>query len=89
VEQEFHMDEIARTPKQIGNALRRQRRRLGLNQTQLGEKTKLRQATISAVEAGEARAQLNTLCLLLAALDLEFVIRPRSKGAAEDIEDVF
>jgi HTH-type transcriptional regulator / antitoxin HipB len=83
------MNQIARTPRQIGNALRRQRRQLGLNQTILGEKTKLRQATISAVEAGEPRAQLNTLCALMAALDLEFVIRPRTKGAAEEIEDIF
>ena len=83
------MNQIARTPKQIGSALRRQRRRLDLNQTKLGEKTKLRQATISAVEAGEPRMQLRTLCAIMAALDLEFVIRPRTKGAADEIEEVF
>jgi HTH-type transcriptional regulator/antitoxin HipB len=83
------MNQIARTPKQIGSALRRQRRRLGLNQTTLGEKTKLRQATISAVEAGEPHVQLRTLCAAMAALDLEFVIRPRTKGAADEIEEFF
>lgn len=83
------MNQIARTPKQIGSALRRRRRQLGLNQTVLGEKTKLRQATISAVEAGEPRTQLRTLCAVMAALDLEFTIQPRTKGAAEEIEDIF
>jgi HTH-type transcriptional regulator/antitoxin HipB len=83
------MNQIARTPKQIGSALRRRRRRLDLNQTKLGEQTKLRQATISAVEAGEPRMQLRTLCAIMAALDLEFVIRQRTKGAADEIEEVF
>lgn len=83
------MDQIARTPKQIGDAIRRRRRQLGLNQTSLGEKTKLRQATISAAEAGEPGTQLRTLCDVMAALDLEFVIRPRTKAAAHAIEDIF
>lgn len=83
------MDQIARTPKQIGDALRRHRRKLALNQTQLGEKTKLRQATISAVEAGEPGTQIRTLCDVMAALGLEFVIRPRSQGRPDEIEDIF
>ena len=83
------MDQIARTPKQIGDAIRRHRRRLGLNQTSLGEKTKLRQATISAAETGEPGTQLRTLCDVMAALDLEFVIRPRTKATAHAIEDIF
>lgn len=84
------MEQIVRTPEQIGYAVRRRRRQLGLTQMSLGEKTKLRQATVSALEAGEARTQLRTLCAVLAALDLEFVIRPRTKSAvAEEIEDIF
>jgi HTH-type transcriptional regulator/antitoxin HipB len=83
------MDQIARTPKQIGDAIRRQRRKLGLNQTALGERTQLRQATISAVESGEPGTQIRTLCDVLTVLDLEFVIRPRSKAAPADIEDIF
>lgn len=83
------MDQIARTPGQIGGALRRRRRMLGLSQTRLGEKTTLRQATISAVEAGAPGTQLGTLCDLLAALDLELVVRPRTKAAPAEIEDIF
>ena len=83
------MDQIARTPKQIGDAIRRQRRKLGLNQTGVGDKTKLRQATISAVESGALGTQLGTLCDILAALDREFVIRPRTKAKPAEIEDIF
>lgn len=83
------MNQIARTPKQIGDAIRRQRRKSGLNQTALGERTRLRQATISAVENGEPGTQIRTLCDVLAALDLEFVIRPRTKATPSDIEDIF
>jgi HTH-type transcriptional regulator/antitoxin HipB len=83
------MDQIVRTPKQIGDAIRRRRRKLGINQTDLGEKTNLRQATISVVEAGSPGTQLGTLCDVMTALDLEFVIRPRTKAAPGEIEDIF
>lgn len=81
------MEQIARTPKQLGAAIRRHRRRTGLTQTRLGEQTQLRQATISALENGEAGTQLRTLLDVLAALGLEIVVRERSSG--RDIEDVF
>ena len=42
------MNQIARTPKQIGEVMRRERRRKGLTQEDLGNKTVLRQGTISA-----------------------------------------
>jgi HTH-type transcriptional regulator/antitoxin HipB len=83
------MDQIARTPTQIGAALRRRRRNLRLTQKDLGTKTSLRQATISTMERGEPGTQLRTLFDVIAALDLEIVIRPRTKGTATDIEDLF
>jgi HTH-type transcriptional regulator/antitoxin HipB len=83
------MEQITRTPQQIGAAIRRRRRSIGLNQTQLGKKAQLRQATISAVEAGDAGTQLRTLCDILAALDLEIVVRPRTKATSAEIENIF
>ena len=83
------MEQIVRTPKQLGNALRRRRQEMALTQTALGSKTSLRQATISGIEKGEPGTQLRTLCDVLAALSLELVIRPRSKSSHEDIEDLF
>jgi HTH-type transcriptional regulator/antitoxin HipB len=83
------MDQIARTPRQIGEAVRRQRRKLALTQGALGEKANLRQATISTVENGEPGTQLRTLFDLLAALDLELVVRQRSQSKPDDIEGLF
>jgi HTH-type transcriptional regulator/antitoxin HipB len=82
------MDQIARTPKQIGAALRRCRRQAKLSQIELAEKTGLRQGTISAIENGEPGTQLRTLIGVMTALGLEMVIRDRTK-AGEAIEDVF
>ena len=82
------MDFIARTPKQIAAIIQRQRRNSNLTQRALGEKIKLRQATVSKLEAGEA-VRLGTLLDVLAALNLEMVIRPRTKGSPEDIEAIF
>lgn len=83
------MSDLARTPKQIGSLVRRSRKKRGLNQTQLGELTGLRQETISLIEAGNPATKLETMLTVLAALDLEFRIMPRSRGVAADIEDIF
>lgn len=83
------MDTIARTPKQIGAAVRRYRRLRRLSQDALGQKVHARQATISKLEAGEPGTRLSTLMDALAALDLELVIRSRSKTSVAEIEDIF
>ena len=82
-------EQIARTPKQIGAAVRRCRRALGMNQQDVGKKTQLRQATISRLEAGEAGSQLRTLFGVLTALNLELVVRPRTKASTDKIEEGF
>ncbi len=83
------MTDIARSPKQIGALIRKRRRAKDLNQTELGAKTSLRQATISTIENGEEATRIGTICDVLAALDLEFVIRPRRTVKPSDLEDVF
>lgn len=83
------MDQIGRTAKQVGAAIRRKRRQLGLSQAQLGSKIQLRQATVSKLEAGEPATQLQTLLDALTALDLEILIRPRTKASADEIEELF
>ena len=82
------MEQIARTSRQIGAAIRRRRRRLRLRQGDVGARTNLRQATISALENGEPGTQLRTLINVMAALDLEMVVRERTK-AGEAIEDLY
>lgn len=82
------METIARTPHQLGNSIRERRRRLGLTQEQLAEKVGVRQRTISDVESAGA-ARVDTLFRMLVALDLELLVRPRTKGSASDIEAIF
>jgi HTH-type transcriptional regulator / antitoxin HipB len=82
-------EHIARTEKQLGAILRRMRKQAGLTQGSLGNRIHLRQGTISRLEAGEPAVQIRTLMEALAALELELVVRPRSRGTAADIEDLF
>jgi HTH-type transcriptional regulator/antitoxin HipB len=82
------MDQIARTPKQIGAIVRRERRKRNLTQDELGSRVHLRQATISRLEAGAPATRLSTLLDILPTLDLEIVVRPRTK-ASDDMEAIF
>ena len=83
------MEQIVRTPRQLGQALRRHRRAQGASQGSLGGKTNLRQATISATEAGEPGTQLRTVFDIVSALGLELVVRPRTRGDDGEIEALF
>jgi HTH-type transcriptional regulator/antitoxin HipB len=82
------MEQIVRTSKQLGAAIRRHRRSAGLSQAQLGAKTNLRQATISVLERGESGTELRTVIDVMAALGIEMVVRDRSQGPGK-IEDLF
>lgn len=83
------MNELARDQKQIGNLVRRARKKRGLSQAELGEMSGRRQATISQIETGNPAARVETILTVLAVLDLELRIVPRSKGAADAIEEIF
>ena len=83
------MKDLARDPRQVGNLVRRARKKQGLSQSQLGDKAGLRQETISLIETGHPAAKLQTILGILAALDLELRIVPRSKARAADIEEIF
>lgn len=83
------MVQIARTPTQLGEALRRQRVSAGLSQSQLASMTGLRQATISKLESGSETTRIETIYAVMAALDLEMTVAARSKGTTHDVEDIF
>ncbi|AYJ88102.1 XRE family transcriptional regulator [Sphingomonas paeninsulae] len=83
------MTQLARTPKQIGEILRRTRNLAGMSQGELAGRAGLRQATISQIESGRTATKIGTICDILGALDLELEVRPRSKGSPQDIEDIF
>jgi HTH-type transcriptional regulator/antitoxin HipB len=83
------MTQLARTPKQLGAILKRQRRLAHLTQAELGRQVGLRQATISEIESGQGATRIATVCDVLAALNLDLTIVPRSKSSPGDIEDIF
>lgn len=83
------MSDLARTPGQIGNLVRRTRKSRRLTQAQLGDRAGLRQETISLIETGNPAARLETILAVLAALDLELRIVPRSRGDAAELEEIF
>lgn len=83
------MNSLARTPKQLGNVIRRTRKQLELNQTQLAERAGLRQETISLIETGNPATKIETVLAVLAALNLELQIAPREKASHADLEDIF
>jgi HTH-type transcriptional regulator / antitoxin HipB len=81
--------QIARNAKQLGAILRRVRKLADISQSELGERVHMRQATISRLEMGAPAVQLHTVTEILYALNLELVVRPRSKGGSDGIEDMF
>lgn len=83
------MNDLARTPGQIGSLVRRSRKARRLTQAQLGEMVGLRQETISVIETGNPAARLDTILAVMAALDLEFRVTQRSRGDAEEIGAIF
>jgi HTH-type transcriptional regulator/antitoxin HipB len=82
--------QIARTEKQLGAILRRARKQAGMTQSGMGRDIyRFRQGTVSRLEAGKPAIQLQTLFQALAALDLELVVRARTKWNPADIEKIF
>ena len=83
------MDQIARTAKDIGIVLRQARKAQNLTQADLAARAGVWQRTVSNIETSASGVKVDTIFDLLAALDLELRIVPRSKMAPGDLEDIF
>jgi len=83
------MDQIARTTKDLGNVLRQARKARNLTQADLAARAGIWQRTVSNIETSASGAKVDTIFDLLAALDLDLHIVPRSKMAPGDLEDIF
>ena len=83
------MVDLARNAAQIGSHIRRARKRHRWSQTELGQRSGLRQETISLIENGNPASRVDTILAVLAALDLEFRVEPRLKGAVRSMGDLF
>lgn len=82
------MDQLARSPKQMGHIIRSHRKALHLSQSELAARTGVRQELISRIEGGHDGAKLATICELLAALGLEISVGPRTKSSSADIRAI-
>ena len=71
---------IARSPQQLGHALKRHRLAKKWTQTHLSEESGVRQAGISQLEGGHSGVKIETVFRVMAALNLEIILRPRQKG---------
>ncbi len=83
------MDQIARTTKDLGQVLRHARKAQDLTQAELASRAGLWQRTVSNIETSASGAKVDTIFDLLAALNLELHIVPRSKMTSSDLEDIF
>ncbi|ALJ15627.1 helix-turn-helix domain-containing protein [Sphingopyxis macrogoltabida] len=82
------MSQMVRTAKQLGAYIQDARARKGISQQQLAEVIGKQQKTISSIEQGSDGTKLETLLLVLAALDLNIEISARTK-ASQNIGDIF
>jgi len=71
-------EQVIRAPAQLGVLLKGVRRRQGLSQQDLALKAGgISQARLSQLELQAGRLTMERLLLILSALDLELVVRPR------------
>ena len=73
------------TPQQLGPVLQGFRKQRGLTQAQVARTGGLRQSAVSELELDATTASLKRIFKLLAALDLELVVR--SRGASSRVSE--
>jgi HTH-type transcriptional regulator/antitoxin HipB len=83
------MSSIARSSKQLGSLIQQSRKTRNWSQTDLAQRAGLRQEMVSKIEAGQPGSRVASIFDLLAALDLEMTLAPRTKSSVADIEDIF
>ncbi len=74
------MDIIARTPQQLGQALKARRAKLKVSQTEVGRKVGIKQDTVSVLEIHTTSSTVETLFKALSALGLELVVREKASA---------
>ena len=80
------MGKIIRNDKDLGEAIRRARKNMGLRQVDVAQKASVRQALVSDLENGATTAKLDTVIRVLAALDMDLSIVPRRKAGFDPTE---
>lgn len=72
------MEQLVFSADALGAALSRLRKAKNLSQTEAGKLFGLEQSTVSSIENGAPGTRLESLFRLLAALDLELVVRDKN-----------
>ena len=80
------MEHLIYSPKALGEMIKRQRKLKQLNQAKAGSAFKLDQTTVSNIERGVNGTRIETIFRLLAALELEMVIRPKKNLCSKNKE---
>jgi HTH-type transcriptional regulator/antitoxin HipB len=73
------------TDKQLASALRSRRKQKEWTQRDTGRAVGLLPKTVSGLETDPERASVRSLLLLLSALELEIVLRPKEAGGTDEI----
>lgn len=81
------MSELVRSPRMAGNMVRKTRLATGWTQAELGARMRVRQATVSKLEAGEPATRMEVFFDALTALGLEPEVARR--GSKADFGDLF
>lgn len=80
------MEQLVYSPQSLGAALQRARKAKHLNQKKAGLPLNIEQSTVSSLEQGAPGTRLETLFRMLAALDLEMVIRTKDNSVTTNTE---
>ena len=80
------MGNVIRNNNDLGEAIRRARKKLDLRQVDVAQKASVRQALVSDLENGATTAKLDTVIRVLAALDMDLSIVPRRKAGFDPTE---
>jgi HTH-type transcriptional regulator/antitoxin HipB len=88
VEKGTAMTQLIRTPKQLGALVHNARTHRNLTQQALADLVGTGQKTVSRIENGHEGTRLDTLFAIVAALDLDLQLGPRSKGG-KNISEIF
>jgi len=81
------MNQLARTPNDIGHALRQARKQQQLSQQALATRSGVWQETISKIENGSPGTRMETIFDLCAALNLEIQITDRTTGSTDFLDE--
>jgi HTH-type transcriptional regulator/antitoxin HipB len=68
-----------RGTKQLGQAIRNNRKQQGLTQEKLSQLAAILPKTISAIENGSERVEIASIFAVISALELDIVIQPRTR----------